>query len=433
MDSKPKSIFFQLKTWIVVSIIVFISCGAGMIFREEKNFTIIGRMTTDLGVFSGYGSIPEYERVLQKVVLSISVYEKSLDLQEDIFLALPEYTDIHLLMPKNQREKVEAWMRNKSYADRVYITDFGEQCKDNACVHLLFRDYPKLQPWDQGNYVCCGEPGSSWAQDLFEVMSDGKGTYILASSCAHRYFSSIGPQREKFLVPDNECLFALKTDDTNVVRLPLAFHGGNLLFDSVNGQSIAFCGGDVIRMTQAVSRSLSAQTIPVEGIEAVIKESFNVDEVIFISADMVQPTLMYHLDQAMILLGNQNVGVAQIIYDDANLSSKEQQEVEEAETFLSKLRVLLLAKGYTIIPIEMTAHNLRQYQHYVNAIPYRDKHTDEKKILMPVFKNAQSQEDKRIIAMNGTRLSQLGYTVTHVMTEAHTQKGGLHCLLNVVE
>ena len=72
-------------------------------------------------------------------------------------------------------------------------------------------------------------------------------------------------------------------------------------------------------------------------------------------------------------------------------------------------------------------------QHYVNYVPYIDARTNKRMLLMPVFLNAQTDFDKEIITKNTETFQSLGYEVVHVETLADEVRGGIHCLINVLE
>ena len=156
------------------------------------------------------------------------------------------------------------------------------------------------------------------------------------------------------------------------------------------------------------------------------------DTVVVIGEEFLQPSQMYHLDQAMILLPGGVAGVARIVGDVASIGS-EPETVLQSKRFLSELRGVLSALGYRIVDIEISVDDLMNCRHYVNSIPYIDAETNQRKLLMPVFLSAQSPEDRRIVAGNTRTFESLGYTVAHIPTSVDGIRGGIHCLVNVLE
>ena len=82
--------------------------------------------------------------------------------------------------------------------------------------------------------------------------------------------------------------------------------------------------------------------------------------------------------------------------------------------------------------MDTTVENVLNYQHYVNAIPYVDKESVQKTVLMPVFAETMGERDQQIIRKNAGTLESLGYTVVCVPTRASELTGGIHCLVNVL-
>ena len=141
--------------------------------------------------------------------------------------------------------------------------------------------------------------------------------------------------------------------------------------------------------------------------------------------------IMYHLDQAMILLGDGVVGVARVV-DEYSPNQANDEEIRDVKRFLSKLRAVLAGLDYKIINIDITTDNLLRCQHYVNAIPYIDAETGQKTLFMPVF-SRQTDFGKEILRRNTASFEAAGYKVINVPTKADKIKGGIHCLLNVLE
>ena len=139
---------------------------------------------------------------------------------------------------------------------------------------------------------------------------------------------------------------------------------------------------------------------------------------------------MFHLDQAMILLPNRVAGVANIVGKYPSVQ-KEAGDIKEVEYFLSELRSSLLKLGYEIINIDTSVYSILNNQHYVNAIPYVDAKTKQKTLLMPVF--SVGSVEKSLEKKNKNVFESRGYKDIPVYTTAFENKGGIHCLINVLE
>jgi len=132
----------------------------------------------------------------------------------------------------------------------------------------------------------------------------------------------------------------------------------------------------------------------------------------------------------MLLLPKRTAAVTRIL---AGPGVSESQELRQARQFLSELRLQLRSLGYRLVDIEISPDNLAHCQHYVNAVPYLDPWTNTRVILMPTFRKAQTDLDREIIARNTKTFESLGYRVVPVPTLADTIRGGIHCLVNVLE
>ncbi len=88
--------------------------------------------------------------------------------------------------------------------------------------------------------------------------------------------------------------------------------------------------------------------------------------------------------------------------------------------------------GYRIVDIETSVQDVLHNRHHVNAIPYADAETNRTTILMPVFPSAQTGPDKERVRKNTAALESLGHRVVHVPTEVAELRGGIHCLVNVI-
>lgn len=378
--------------------------------------------------------IPEYNRSLKKVVISLDTVNPTLKLQHDILSHLCEYTEIILLLPQCNLESVENQLKDKSYYNRVRLVAFDERKRRDCSFFLVFPDKDKLVQVYTGDHLRPKQPGTVWAQDLFEVVKKPDGQILLLTSEVHKYYSSVGEETDTKVLPDNMYLNNLSVAADEVLKIPLVFQGGNILVDEIGGQKIVFCGGDILNETRAVWWSITEKELPDSEIIKLITDIFNAEKVVIVAVaanGRLQPSLMYHLDQAMILLPDGVAGVARVVgrhpVDPAN-----DDEVKDVEQFLSKLRATLLDLGYEVINIDITVDNLLRCQHYVNAIPYVDAETGQKTVLMPVF-SEQTDFDKELVKRNTASFEALGYKVIGVPTKADELKGGIHCLINVLE
>ncbi len=376
--------------------------------------------------------VPEYRRRLKHAVLSVGDGDLSTEYQEQILSRLPEYTEVDLLVPRQRHKDVARWLQGSPYRQRVHPVVYDPQRRTGMRLYLLLPDEDDLVPVDTGDYDVGSQFGTLWAQDLFEAAVAPDGRTLLLVSCAHKCFSSAEDRTDRKVLSDNLYLDRLDSEDVKVRRLPLAFKGGNVLVDDVLGRRIVFCGADSIRVSRIAWRTLRGEELSDHMIAAMFEEVLGADRVVIVGGSRPQPERMYHLDQAMMPLHDRVAAVARIVGQRPRLEP-DAARVRHVETFLDELRQTLSKLGYTLVDIETTVDNVLHYQHYVNAVPYVDDRTGKRTILMPVFRNAQTDRDRELVRKNTEKLESLGYTIVHVETTADELYGGIHCLINVLQ
>ncbi len=381
-------------------------------------------------------SIPEYERQLRRVVVSLARRDTTLELQHEMLAALPEYSRIILLLPKANEDQIKGDLVNRSYGKRVELVTYLATSLLNSKVWMIFPEKDKLVEVEIGADDTETYNGSIWAQDLFEVMTNESGRTLLVQPFIQKWFSSAGrsiavPNGE--VTPDNLFSTSLAKIGFETLTVPVSFFGGNLLVDErADVQRIAFCGADMLATTRTIRSAIGVRDTTDEQIKNDIKEAMKVDQVIVFGAGNVQPYLMFHLDQTMLLLSGGIVAVPRLVGalpSDASQAS----DVQDVERLLVEVRSQMEALDYRVVDIETSVANLLECQHYVNAIAYTDVESQQNCILMPMFGSKQTELDQELILRNTRMLESLGYSVRHVPTSAQAFRGGIHCLVNVID
>jgi len=380
---------------------------------------------------SQYVVIPEYRRHLSNIVISLN--DKSSLMQHSNFIrSLPDYTSLHVLVHAGNVEAARKDLEKLSRLGNSRLISYVPSVNTDANLYAVFPEKDKLiqmGPLSQEQIPS----GSIWAQDLFEPVRFSNNEQGILISDVHKWFvsaSSLEGLDSTRAVPDNSYLGNLSESGFKVKRLPITFRGGNILFDELNGRKIAFVGGDVIRLTSTVWKSTKERTPSRNEIKMMIKDAFNVDQVVIAGEDISQPSLLFHLDQAMVVLASGVVGLTNII-EQPNVQDKDYAEIKEVVLFLDQLRKKLSRLGYQIVNIDTTIDNIRSFEYYANGIPYLNAETGRQHYYMPEFSGSTSA-DKRIMQENASRISKLDYKVSFVKTNANSINGGLHCLYNIV-
>lgn len=376
---------------------------------------------------------PEYKRQLRRVVVSLAMRDTSLSRHHQILSNLPDYTRILMLLPEDNRDLIRSQLTEASYRDRVEFVPYKATSLNDSRLWLLFGESEELVQVDLDDSQPETFDGSMWAQDLFEVMTDSSDQVLLVQPLVHKWFyrSNSGPSPS--ITRDNLYVEALRQVGFATVTTPLSFYGGNILVDETDdGQRIAFCGSDVLTATGTVWNSFSDRERTVSKIIGDLKSALNVDQVIVPDPDNGQPCLMYHLDQAMLLLPDMVVAIPRLV-GSLPEKSDEAGKIMDVKRFLTELRILMQRLGYRLVEIETSVQDVLNYRHSVNAIPYVDAQTDRKSLLMPVFISGEEDLEAGLIAGNRARLESLGYEVVFVPTNADELRGGIHCIVNVID
>ncbi|KKK69662.1 hypothetical protein LCGC14_2931780, partial [marine sediment metagenome] len=151
----------------LVTIIAMIFGAAGYVLFVRHG---TAETKSNVDKLASYRCIPEYDRRLKRVVLSLSKKDTTLDLQHSLLAALPEYTKIIMLLPESNIQQIRRDLLDKPYGGRVQCVTYQAVSLNNSRVWLLFRDKDKLVQVDVRESDTASYHGSTWAQDMFEVM-----------------------------------------------------------------------------------------------------------------------------------------------------------------------------------------------------------------------------------------------------------------------
>ena len=375
---------------------------------------------------------PEYDRTLKKIVISLSRRDRTLKYHQEVLSRLPDYTEIILLVPKRNRQTIRARLKNKPYAHRIRFVAYDSRPRNEARFYLVFPEKDKLVQVDTGKARMSYTYGSLWAKDLFMAGRKSNGKTLILISDVYKWFVPYEDKTSLNVVGDNTYIGKLTSLGMEVSRLPVTFDGGNVFVDEYQGKRIVIFGGDVLRCTKTVWKSTRESQVREKEIVKMMKKALDADQIVVPGGDSLQPALMFHLDQAMTLLPERRVAVSRLS-GDLPQDPNRIRELKGVESYLCELRSTLTGLGYEVLDVEVSAHNVSNYQYYVNGIPYVDARTGERVYLMPVFPSSQTEFELELIKRNTDRFQSLGYRVVHVPTNADKIHGGIHCLVNVVE
>ncbi len=352
---------------------------------------------------------PEYERALKSVYLSVpsrfrdprqaAAPDRHIEFvraaYSELIAALPAYTSIDLAVADSDQDGVAGHLRSVA-ATRPFRTHVVEQ------LHAEL---------------------DMWAQDLGEpIIVDGENRFLVPMSLDENvsYNGELAGSRRRVA----HRVFPNRTVDADFV-----FEGGNLAFDRVGDGTRVFIGyNDVLLTIENYRRR--GRSLDTAGVAQMVAADFGGAEVVVVGRSQQSP-LLFHLDQAFILLGS-NVAVVNRI---VGPPSREQRQLEDTRTQLERL-------GYRTIAIDHTQSDVETYRISTNAVPFVDAQTGRKTILFPVFPGEAKgapQGRLRRDHLTGKSLAAYkayeaaGYLPVPIRDFAHAVGGNTHCITNVLD
>ncbi len=376
--------------------------------------------------------VPEYERTLAHVILSLGNGDDALGACRGLLDRLPAHARVSLLVPEPLLQQVRTRFDPASFRCRVEWIPFPDPLpKQKTRYYLLFPDKEKFQdtgPIDGHRRF----RGSPWAQDLFEAAVDRDGRPVLVIPEVHKWFVCPDQGAPCRVESDNRFLDGLTTAGLSLRRVALTFRGGNVLVDRHRGKTLVFCGGDALRLTRTVWRATRDRVPDAREVKERLRRSLGADEVLVISPRRVQPRLLFHLDQAMVFLGDGRVGVTRLVQE-RKAPQEPEGDVAAVEKLLAEIRRVLRERGYRILDLATPLKDLLHRRFSANGIPYTDPETGTRTYLMPVYSPQSLHALPDHVRQNRSALERIGYRVVLVPTTANRSYGGIHCLANVVE
>lgn len=376
--------------------------------------------------------IPEYERTLEKVVISLSSNQVSLNYHLPLLQQLPKYSEIIVVVPQEHRQTIEKQVNSTSFSDRVSLVTFQTNPHRGNTYYLLFPEKDKLIQVEKNDENI--STGSMWCQDLFEAAIKPDGSGLLLTPDVYKWFYEYTNHSQSGIISDTAFLETLSIPNFEIVKTPLAFKGGNLLFDTLDGKHIAFCGKHLVSNTRTVWRSTTDIKAQRQSILQTVQNSFNVDKVVVLGGKQ-QPTLsMFHLDQAVIFLEDMTVGVTRLSAKAGTVQPMDdslKDNIKKMKKFLSTVRKTLIKLGYTVVDVKTSIYDACNHRFIANSIPFVNKETGQKTVLIPEYDN-MTEYDYDLYCQNKALFTSLGYEIIKVPTVVDALNGGPHCLMNVV-
>ncbi len=353
--------------------------------------------------------VPEYERKLEKILLSVPSdsfsHETEIATQKakveyfkmvhrDILANLPDYTQIFIAVNEKNESAINEMIMEMGLYDRTTL---------NVVKNVI----------------------DEWAQDYGEVINvDGQEKFLVPMSPNNE----ADKEAQKRLDSRNEAIQNLYGE--NVLVADFYFQGGNLTFDQTDEGLRVFVGYDDVESTCAIYDRQGKVGLNHLDIHQIISKTFGGAQVVELGNEK-QDLAVMHLDQSFIILADKKV-VFNKVADKSKLA--EQQDF---------IRQQLEQLGYEIIDLENSSIDLQEYRNSVNAIPYVDKNDGVRKVMYPVFPGEvngdyNSLENISEADLQGKGLAaykaykKAGYLPIPIRNFSGLRRGNTHCLSNVL-
>lgn len=390
--------------------------SAGRAKREALGLWLPGRTEETLALAIDLPPVtvrPEYERTLESVLICVpantfsfgagrdhddlgrAALERFVDaVFRDLLEALPSYTMVHVAAPSEREDIGLAVLRRA-----------GER---RSQLHLVEDPNVEIE---------------LWAQDLGEpVVVGGAEKFLVAKPMS----GSMGSQSKMSI--DRKRVAELVFGRQSTIEASFVFEGGNLAFDRIRGGPRVLVGRNSVSRTVRAYADLGRR-ISRSAVLADVSAIFGGAEVLELGRNKQSP-LLQHIDQAFVILDG-GLAVASRLQD-ANL----EVESRQLATYSAQLREL----GYKVQYIDHRSDDVAQYFSSVNVVPFVDKFTGRKRILLPVFPGEAAGDAKimtrEVLRGKGARAfdlyRDLGYEPTVIRDLTHSLGGNTHCILNAL-
>jgi len=351
-------------------------------------------------------AIPEYKRSLERLLLTIPSNESDEYIKNAFFeliAQLPEYTEIELVAKEQNLETIKNIVNELKIENKINYKIFSQDSD-----HI-----------------------EAWAQDYGEALKiNGQEKFLISGKINNS--NSRLDKIDKIRIEKRVEAITDALGKENIEVAKFIFEGGNMTFDEANGYLRVFIGYNDLEFN---AFNNGPKKMDLKEVAGIISRNLGGAEVV-VMGNHAQEGTFVHIDQSFIILEGKTAIVNQFAKG-ANPMVRYQHQYYKAQ--LEKL-------GYRTIVVENDSDDLELCRSSLNAIPYIDKHSKEKKVIFPVFENEikkgsintaskyLKQEDLQGKALNSfAAFKQAGYTPIPARDlVTHAKNGNVHCLSNVL-
>ncbi|MFH1030757.1 MAG: agmatine deiminase family protein [bacterium] len=427
-EKTPKSRIKKALCAITAGLILFGSAEAGFAglggisgegkvnYNQENSIDLIKNqiIEKEASVTDRVEITPEFQRNMEKVLLSIPSQgfsqEEVRKIYHDLLVKMPNYSTIQALVGKDQEEKF-----------KKIIDDIQEQEKCDL--------YQRMQIISTNN----PDELEMWAQDFGEMAKiNGIDTFIISAGRGEDFFYKDQVDRDKRR--QTMVRTWLQKQGLEIKQADFFLQGGNISFDKTEKGLRVFVGYSDIFYSQHLGKKGDQKPTP-QTIAKKISQCFGGAEVV-VMGDKELIGTCFHIDQAFVILDNKQAVINQCSSPcfDGDVDVSQQ---------LRYYKMQLEGLGYKIIEIENTPQQLKDSHSSTNVIPFVDKNTGQKKVILPIFpgeirEDAIDNQEINPSSLQGKGLAayhaylKAGYEPILVRDYTAAKRGNIHCISNVL-
>ncbi len=343
---------------------------------------------------------PEYQRQLN--TLLISLHPRDSEEQEDplyrhkpLLEKLPPHTQLVLLVPKHLISAVEKSLRALKLISRSTINPVNVWAKYESSILLEHST-------------------SRWAQDLFEVVTDGNGKTQLLTPLSRYQIHDLSRS-------DNDYLQKLASHELGVVTVPLFFRGGNLLLGELGDKKLLFIGERELEKAMGDFYTSLFILPEQDTLVEIMRRMSGADRAVVLP----NSEQLFHLDMAMNFIANGKV----LLLESLDSHDSNQQ-------LLNNLNQQLTQLGFEVIRVPTTQARINQYQSVVNSVIYTDPQNQQLKGFVPQFSDSTISISGESYSLNQRvreAYQKAGVEGAFIEERFHSLRGNLHCAFHVID
>lgn len=339
-----------------------------------------------------YRMLPDSELALREVV--IAVRENSADpltRHEPILRALPDYSHIHVITPKD----LLATVRSKIGAI--------PQLEHKATLH-------PVDVWvEKTNAGFVYRRPTRWVRDAFLPGRDDTGRPVVFLPPAYTSIRDLTRN-------DLDFFRNITGSAERQLRLPVFVRGGNLKLVEHGRRRILLIGEREFRYNEEIYLATTQFRPPEQLMIDVLKEISGADEVVVLP----NSDHLFHLDMVMAL---PRPGVAAVVAptDPARVS-------DEDRTVIRRVREELTRIGVRRVDIPTTAARIGAFQSPVNGVAFRNATTRQRMFILPEFPE-QAADPHKLNALIRQRYREAGVRPLPIEERFFSLHGNTHCVM----